>query len=422
MRRTTLGTAEAVTIVSSQLTAIERMYVGYMTRLYEETHPWITFNLDLTKLRYDTWMLVGEAISKCEHIAGVPLKPQVAQSLNEVYLSKSAHATTQIEGNTLSEEEVLKRVQKDLPLPPSREYLGQEIDNIIAAYNLIIDDIITGRSLALTPDRIMMFNELVLRDLPPEEGVIPGKFREGSVLVGGSYRGAPWGDCAYLVDRLCEWLEALRMQSPDDLRQPVAILSAIVAHLYIAWIHPFGNGNGRTARLIEFQLLVQAGVPTIAGHVISNFYNKTRTRYGQVLAKTSRDPSFPVEEFIRYAVEGFVDELREQITVIRSHQMTVMWENYIHQAFHDKNTAACVRQRHLVLDLPVGKFTSVSEVLDLTPRLAREYSGKTRKAVTRDLNALAKEGLIVRTRAGARPRIEQMQAFLSPRVNPEEGS
>jgi len=392
-----------------------------MKRQFQKTHPWITFNLDLKRLGYQTWMLVGEAVSKCEHIAGVPLKPEVAHGLNEVYLSKSAHATTQIEGNTLSEEEVLRRVRHDLPLPPSREYLGQEIDNIIDAYNLIIDEVVEGRPLGLTAERVQNFNRLVLRDLPPEEHVTPGEFRQGSVLVGGIYRGAPPEDCPYLIDRLCEWLEEIQSSAPASLRRPLAVLLAIVAHLYIAWIHPFGDGNGRTARLIEFQLLVQAGVPTVAGHVLSNFYNKTRTRYAQVLATTSRDPSHPVEDFILYAIGGFVDELREQIEVIRDHQMEVMWENYVHESFRDKNTAACIRQRHLVLDLPYDRVTPVTAIMnDLTPRLAREYANKTRKTVSRDLNALAKQGLIVRTRSGARPRIERMRAFLPLRLQIEK--
>ncbi len=40
-----------------------------------------------------------------------------------------------------------------------------------------------------------------------------------------------------------------------------AIIKAVLAHVYIAWIHPFGNGNGRTARLIEFHLLMSGGMP-----------------------------------------------------------------------------------------------------------------------------------------------------------------
>ncbi|NOY75701.1 MAG: hypothetical protein GXP32_07900 [Kiritimatiellaeota bacterium] len=32
-----------------------------------------------------------------------------------------------------------------------------------------------------------------------------------------------------------------------------------LAHVYIAWIHPFGDGNGKTARLMEFYLLLRSG-------------------------------------------------------------------------------------------------------------------------------------------------------------------
>ena len=80
----------------------------------------------------------------------------------------------------------------------------------------------------------------------------------------GHYRGAPREDCAFLLDRLCRWLEGepglSLFKKPDDDRIATAILHSILAHLYIAWIHPFGDGNGRTARLVEFMLLGPAPV------------------------------------------------------------------------------------------------------------------------------------------------------------------
>jgi len=47
---------------------------------------------------------------------------------------------------------------------------------------------------------------------------------------------------------------------------------AIVTHVYLKWIHPFGDGNGRTGRLLEFYILLRAGLPNIVSHVLSNFY------------------------------------------------------------------------------------------------------------------------------------------------------
>src|SRR6266436_58210 len=72
-------------------------------RTFERTHSWISFRIDLRQARPQLWLLLGEAASKCEHIAGVPLRPATAQSLHQLYLAKGALATTAIEGNTLTE-------------------------------------------------------------------------------------------------------------------------------------------------------------------------------------------------------------------------------------------------------------------------------------------------------------------------------
>lgn len=381
---------------------------------YMESHPWINFKIDLNDLDYLTWMLLGEAISKCEHISGVPLQPALAQKLNGVYLTKGVHATTHIEGNTLSEHEVHQRIERDLKLPASQEYLGQEIDNIVEGYNLIVSDVHEGRPLTLTPERIKKFNAIVLRNLPPEDGVTPGEVRSDSVLVGNHYRGAPAGECELLLAKLCEWLNGLS-QVPDTLKKPIALLSAVLAHLYLAWIHPFGNGNGRTARLMEFQLLVAAGTPTVAAHVLSDHYNRTRTEYYRQLAMTSRSP-YDITAFISYGLEGFVDGLREQIEEIRKQQMAVTWQNFVHAEFDGAETPACLRQRRLVLDLPWGEFTPMAKIPVLTPRLARDYAGKGARTVPRDVNALVNRRLVVKSGRGVMPYTDQLRAFLPPRV------
>ena len=72
--------------------------------------------------------------------------PNTAEKLHTVYLVKGALATTAIEGNTLTEKEVLERLEGKLRLPPSKENLGQEIDNLIEACNLIANELFDGTS------------------------------------------------------------------------------------------------------------------------------------------------------------------------------------------------------------------------------------------------------------------------------------
>lgn len=390
------------------------------TRHYEQTHPWITFHFDLSRLSHKTWLLLGEAQSKCQHVAGVPLKPGVSANLMRVYLSKGAHGTTSIEGNTLSEQQVLKRVEGDLPLPESQEYLGHEIDNIVRAYNDITDEVVLSPGAApLCAPTLRARHKLLLDGQPLSEDVAPGEFRTHSVGVA-NYLGAPAEDCEYLVDRLCVWLEEGFNAPPGHayLAFPLSVIRALLAHLYIAWIHPFGDGNGRVARLAEFQLLQAAGISLPACHVLSDHYNRTREAYYQVLARTSRVEGYPVEEFIQYAMQGFVDELREQIAVIRESQMEVTWENHVHSLFRDRDTPAPRRQKHIALDLPSGVTTPVSQVRRINVRIAEQYAGKTAKTVTRDLNALEKLNLIRRVKGGIRPNREIIEAFLPIKADP----
>jgi len=391
------------------------------TRQYEQTHPWINFKLDLGRLDSRTWMLLGEAQSKCEHIAGVPLKPETSQLLHLVYLSKGAHGTTSIEGNTLSEDEVRRRVDGDLALPVSREYLGEEIDNMVKLYNQIVRETLEETPPDVSAQTLKAYHSTLFTGQPVKSDVVVGDFRDHSVGVM-NYRGAPAEDCEYLIGRVCDWVREGFEPPPgrEDLRFALNVLKAIMAHLYIAWIHPFGDGNGRISRLIEFQLLFQAGVPLPACHVLSDHYNRTREAYYAALDRTSKQDGFPVEVFIQYAMQGFVDELREQLQIVKSAQMEVTWENYVHEIFRDQDTPARRRQKHIALDLPAGEATPRGKIRGISPRVAEEYAGKTAKTVSRDLNALAELRLIIRRPNGVLPRRSLTSAFLAARHDPTD--
>lgn len=166
------------------------------------------------------------------------------------------------------------------------------------------------------------FNRLILKDLKLEEGVVAGEIRKVSFGVA-PYKGAPAAECEHLLERLCGWLSGPDFQSPDEDRRIItALVKAIIAHLYLEWIHPFGDGNGRTGRLIEFLILVSSGVPSPAAHLLSNQYNLTRTEYYHQLDRSSKSGGNPLP-FIEYALRGFVDGLRSQLCDIRNQQWNI---------------------------------------------------------------------------------------------------
>jgi hypothetical protein len=208
------------------------------------------------------------------------------------------------------------------------------------------------------------------------------------------------------------------LEFPEGLKSAYSILSAIAAHLYFVWIHPFADGNGRTARLIEFRYLLQAGLPTPAAHLLSNFYNLTRTEYYRQLDRASRSGG-EMEDFIEYALQGLVDQLKEQLQAVRRMQWNTTWRHYIYERFGDGSPAQ-MRRRRLVLELSkVEKnkgWVKRPDIPLLSARLAKEYSGKTLKTLARDLNAVSEMDLIEESGRKVRANKKIILAFLPARA------
>jgi Fic family protein len=385
-------------------------------RAYEESHPWIKFTLDLRELQAQFWLLLGEAQAMVEQIASAPIRPALRDRFHLVYLAKGAQATTAIEGNTLSEAEVLAQVEGQLKVPPSREYQKQEVDNIICACETVWKEMREGGVAEWTAERIKQFNRWVLKDLKNlEDGVVPGEVPRVPIVVG-VYRGAPREDCEYLLDRLASELNGMSdsvwPEWTHSTRTGEAVLKAVFAHLHIAWIHPFGDGNGRTARLMEYQLLAAARVPSPVAHLLSNHYNATRTDYYRLLRESSKH-EHGLEAFLMYAVRGFVDGLSEHVELVRQEQMQLAWHSYVLDTFRPmKQSTATRRQRDLLLDLSrQGKPIPRDSLRVMSERVSKQYEGTTPKTLTRDLNTLLGRNLIREDADGYVANVDVMLDF-----------
>ena len=384
-------------------------------RRYLETHPWITLRAtDINDLGPITWMLLGEARSKCEHLAGAPLQPDVAKQLYKVALVKGAQATTAIEGNTLTEEQVEGILEGTFRAPPSRAYQEREVRNVLDALQEIDDAVMGNSSPVITKELICEYNRRLLDGTQHDSHVRPGEVREFSVVVS-AYRGAPAEDCEYLLERLAEWLESDVFVSDDpELRFALIATCAMYAHLYLAWIHPFGDGNGRTARLLEFLILARSGLaPLPAAHLLSNHYNLTRDQYYTELQQASETGRSV--NFLTYAAQGLVDGLRDQIDQVREHQMDVTWINYVHEVMNlYPPSPASDRQRAVVLAMPTDRDVTKDEIPMLTPRLAALYATKGARTLSRDLNKLSSAGLVHKRSGMWMSNHFIMKAFLPP--------
>ena len=384
-------------------------------RDYEESHPWITFKAtDVNNLPPRTWMLLGEARAICEQISSTPLRPSIAWDLEELALIKGAQATTAIEGNTLNEEQVAGIYREEYTAPPSRAYQEREVRNVFKALAHIDQHAKNGKLGPVTAGLICDYNRLLLDAIEHTPDVLPGEYRDHSVMVG-KYRGAPAQDCRYLTQRLAAWLESEVFASDDpETDFALTVVQALYAHLYIAWIHPFGDGNGRTARLLEYMLMARSGrVPLLAAHLLSNHYNLTRTRYYRELEAASRTGL--TSSFVAYAAQGLVDGLRDQLKLVREQQLDLAWTSYVNKTMDRFPTSkASDRQRALVLALPESTAISREDLTLLTPALAALYAGTGPRTLSRDLNRLCNAGLIRRDGRKWKAKTEVMFTFLPP--------
>ena len=360
-------------------------------------HPHITFQKRWV-ISETTAFLLGRCEAMIRVITDTPIDPNYRQSLYMVSLRKGARATTAIEGNTLSDEEA-ERIQRGEHLPPSKGYLETEVKNIMDALAMIRDEVILQqRDSLVTPELFLNFHKMVGQNLGENFEAVPGKFRQsGHNVVVGRYRAPDANEVPQLIETMCRWLRREFNYETGQQTFIDKVVEAIVCHLYIAWIHPFGDGNGRTARLIEYYLLLRAGLPDVASHILSNHYNDTREAYYRHIETATR--AMDLTRFIAYAVQGFHDGLTEVLELILANQKKTIWENYIYSVLDaakvtGKTKAVIERQRALALSLPADRYFFADELMITNVRVVRLYQGLSNVTLKRDMKALIEKGLV----------------------------
>jgi Fic family protein len=182
----------------------------------------------------------------------LPIDPTHAEWMRRRAWVRTIHGTARIEGNTASDVEV----EALLAGEGARRVSEKEAREIIGTREaLTLADELAARRLALDEAGIRELHRRVLWGQSPL--LTPGEYRRGENRVVGAdgnptFRTPPSGDVPELMREFAAWLAgATRKHAP-----PVV---AALAHLEFVAIHPFNDGNGRTARAIARHILVRHG-------------------------------------------------------------------------------------------------------------------------------------------------------------------
>ena len=112
-------------------------------------------------------------------------------------------------------------------------------------------------------------------------------------------------------------------------------------------------------------------IPIVATNLLSDFTTRPVTATTGPLDAAQHD----VGAFIRYALEGFLDELRAQIDEVGQENIQIHWESYVYETFRGSRPQRLrTRQRELALSMRDGVWFGARQITELTPRLARLYA------------------------------------------------
>lgn len=335
---------------------------------------------------------LGQCDALVSAIRRTPVRPEDRRRFLDTALARGAAATTAIEGGPLDELEV-GRLMAGRRLPVSRGYQEAEVMNVVRAARTLLDEIEVGTPPPVDAGLLLRVHRMIGEMLGERLDAEPGRFRSEEHAA--PYTVPKADDVPGLVDGVLAWLnrEFPRSGPRGDFGQ--AIVRALVTHVYVLWIRPFGDGNGRTARLLEAYVLAAAGSPAIASHLLSDYYNETRREYFRQLEGASRDRS--LTSFIGYAVEGLRDGLRDLHAAVADANFRTAWHDFVVARLAGiglRKRTVLNRRTELMLAMPPEGSLGIEEIALLDAEVARTYGGLSRRTLRRDLLFLVETGLL----------------------------
>lgn len=221
-----------------------------------------------------------------------PLPPTVVTKLKEQFAIEMTYNSNAIEGNSLTLKETAWVIQDGLTIKgkPLKDHL--EAKDHYEALNYLYETIGHNSQQTISEVFIRTLHKLVVRETEKEEA---GAYRTTNVMITGSDHTPP--DVSQVRSAMNELIKWVR----ENQRKLHPIELAALLHHKIVHIHPFSDGNGRTARLVMNLILMQQGYPLVV--VLKN----DRQKYYRVLSDADKGLYPPFVRFIAQTVERSVN-------------------------------------------------------------------------------------------------------------------
>jgi Fic family protein len=214
-----------------------------------------------------------------ETIKGLPVSPKLLLKLRDTAKLQSIHYSTMIEGNRLTQDEVNK-VIKEKEHFPNRKRDEKEVLGYYAALEEV--ESLAKKKIIIKEETIKKLHALIMSG--GKIKVKPTEYRDGQNVIRDSIAGSivylppEAKDVPMLMKSLVEWINS---KKNNDLAYP---LKAAIFHYQFATIHPYYDGNGRTARLITTLILHIGGYDLKGIYSLDEYYVENLRGYYEAIA------------------------------------------------------------------------------------------------------------------------------------------
>ncbi|MCJ7740689.1 Fic family protein [Candidatus Microgenomates bacterium] len=184
--------------------------------------------------------------------------------------AETVHASTAIEGNTLTEKQV-QEVLQGKKIPAEKIDIQEVLNYNKALY--FIEQLTKEKKANISEELIKRINVMVLKGIKDD---IAGKYRIKQVIVG-DYLPPQYSKVPVLMREFIQWIN-----NPQPLHLS-PILYTGIGHYQLVAIHPFEDGNGRTTRILTTLMLMKYGYDMTSFFALESYYNRNRKAYYEAL-------------------------------------------------------------------------------------------------------------------------------------------
>lgn len=252
-------------------------------------------------------------------IENSPLVPAWDAKFRDEALTRTVHYGTKIEGNDLTKEQAQQVVRLDTYLDSNEvaQKTGiiareRDIQEVINYRNVIVwidqQDSLQSHKLLSEPT-LRMLHTLTMQRLIDEEYV--GNYRKKQVIV----RSATDGNVAFrppvsveipfLLEDFFTWLNSPEAQSVHP------IFRAAITHYQLVYIHPFIEGNGRSARAMATLVLYSTGYDFKKFFSLEQYFDSDIEQYYQALLSVQQSPVQDMTYWLEYFCYGLAMEIEK---------------------------------------------------------------------------------------------------------------